>query len=50
MYLYRNKGDMSVWGGQTRIVDPLNPVKSWDKIAKKIVKILRSEGLVSAGS
>lgn len=50
MYLYRNKGDMAVWGGQTRVVDPMKPVKSWDKMAKKIVKILRSEGLVSAGS
>ncbi len=50
VYLYQNKGDMAVWGGQTRTVDPLKPVKSWDRMAKKIVKVLLAEKLVAAGS
>ncbi len=47
IYLYQNRGDMIVWGGQSNFVDPLNPEKAIKGISKKIVKNLRSEELIS---
>ena len=44
--LYQNKGDMIVWGGQSKAIDPLHPEKVIEKLGKKVVKSLLSQDLV----
>ena len=44
--LYQNKGDMIVWGGQSKAIDPLRPEKVIGKLGKKVVKSLLSQDLI----
>lgn len=46
LYLYQNRGDMVVWGGQSKALDPLNPGKMINTLSKKTVKKLLSEELL----
>jgi len=48
IYLYQNKGDMAVWGGQTKMLDPLHPEKVLKSMPGKAVKKMLSEGVVEA--
>ena len=45
--LYQNKGDMIIWGGQTKTLDPLEPEKVVKSLGKKLVKKMLSEKVVS---
>ncbi len=45
--LYQNKGDMIVWGGQTKTLNPLEPDKVVKSLGKKLVKTMLSEKVVS---
>ncbi len=47
LYLYQNRGDMVVYGGQSKALDPLNPDKAISTLAKKTIKKLLSEDLVA---
>lgn len=46
--LYQNKGDMIIWGGQSKNFDPLMPDKLTKTLGKRIVKKLLSEKMISA--
>ena len=46
--LYQNKGDMIIWGGQSKNLDPLKPDKVTKTLGKRIVKKLLSEKMISA--
>lgn len=45
VYVYQNKGDMVVWGGQSKQVDPLKPEKAITKLSKKVAKVLLSQDI-----
>jgi len=46
VYLYQNKGDMVIWGGQTKAIDPLEPQKVIGKLGKSVAKQIMKEGVV----
>jgi len=46
--LYQNKGDMIVWGGKTKALNPLEPEKAVKSLGKNIAKRMLSENVVSA--
>lgn len=46
IYLYQNRGDMVVWSGQTKNLDPLDPAKTIRSLSKKTVKKLLSEDMI----
>ena len=46
VYLYQNKGDMVVWGGQSKQVNPLEPQKAIGKLGKSVAKQILKEGVV----
>jgi len=48
VYLYQNKGDMVIWGGQTKPVNPLEPQKVIGKLGKSVAKQIMKEGVVLA--
>lgn len=43
VYVFQNKGDMVVWSGQSKQLDPLNPEKAIAKLSKKVAKVLLSQ-------
>lgn len=45
VYLYQNKGDMAIWGGQTKPINPLEPQKAIGKLGKSVVKQIIKEGV-----
>ena len=47
MNLFQNKGDMIVWGGQTKTLNPLEPDKVIKSLGKKLTKKMLSEGVVT---
>ena len=47
VYLYQNKGDMAIWGGQTKPVNPLEPQKAVGKLGKPVAKQIIKEGVVA---
>lgn len=44
--LYQGKGDMIIWSGQSRPVDPADYGKTVQSFARKLAKILLSEDLI----
>jgi hypothetical protein len=44
--LYQNRGDMIVWSGKSKELNPLDPEKAIKSLGKKTAKILLSEDLV----
>lgn len=44
--LYQGKGDMIIWAGQSKIIDPTDCEDELNKFAQKLARILRSEKLV----
>lgn len=47
-YLYQNKGDMVVWGGKSKLIDPNGLEKPMSKLGKKVVKFLVKEDIVTS--
>ena len=47
-YLFQNKGDMAVWSGQSKAVNPLDPEKVIKNLGKKVTKKMISEEMVSS--
>ena len=46
-YLYQNKGDMAIWGGSTKGLDPLNLDKAIRSFGKKLTKKMLSEDVIT---
>ncbi len=46
--LYQNKGDMVVWGGQSKVLNPLDSEKVFKSLGKKITKRMMSEKVIRA--
>jgi hypothetical protein len=46
VYLYQNKGDMVIWGGKGKPINPLEPQKAIGKLGKSVVKQILKEGVV----
>jgi hypothetical protein len=47
IYLYQNKGDMAIWGGRSKQVDPLKPEKVIKSLGIKVTKKMLSEEVIS---
>jgi hypothetical protein len=47
IYLYQNKGDMAIWGGQSNQLDPLRLDKALKSFGKKLIKKLLAEDMIS---
>ena len=46
-YLYQNKGDMAIWGGRSKQVDPMKPEKAINSLGKRLTKKMLSEDVIS---